>query len=220
MSLDRTASTAAPHSMTRPDIVVRSALAWFTWTTVIFWLPTVRGAFDGASYEWGLFGLGGTGLGGDYWFPLLSACMALVIRRGAWRGRRWAFAAIVGWSVLLVGAVVSAVASDPEGFRLRGDTLGLDLSLAWFAPIVFGAGAVVCAAALSRRWRAAAAVEAWGARNRRWLALLAAALPVQFALLRPGSPGSLQDQAGVILTIAQWLLVSRAFRPYEPPRKD
>jgi hypothetical protein len=48
----------------------------------------------------------------------------------------------------------------------------------------------------------------------QWAVVLAAALPFQFVLLRFGSPGSLSDQIGVLVTIAQWLLVDRIFRPY------
>ena len=34
------------------DGVMRAALGWFSLTTVIFWLPMIRGAFDGVSYQW------------------------------------------------------------------------------------------------------------------------------------------------------------------------
>jgi len=39
-----------------PDRLMRIVLLWFSLTTVIFWLVTIRGAFDGSSYQWGLFG--------------------------------------------------------------------------------------------------------------------------------------------------------------------
>jgi hypothetical protein len=51
------------------------------------------------------------------------------------------------------------------------------------------------------------------APNTRWLVILTAALPLQFFLLRFGNRESLFDQVGVLLTIGQWLLVSRLFRP-------
>jgi hypothetical protein len=94
-----------------------------------------------------------------------------------------------------------------------GDTLGIDISLTWLGPILFGLGAAAAIVCLLRSVRPdRPEALAWSPRNRRWLAILAACLPIQFALLRFGSEGSLADQIGVVLTIGQWLLVGLAFR--------
>ena len=44
-----------------PDRLSRVALGWFGLTTIVFWLPTVRGAFDDPSYQWGLIDFSGRG---------------------------------------------------------------------------------------------------------------------------------------------------------------
>lgn len=198
-----------------PDRVARIALGLFALTTVVFWLATVRGAFDGPSYRWGLFGLSGRGTGGDYWFPLVGAAGALAVLAGGWRGKRWAFATLAVWSVLVLVTIIAVMASSPDDFRFRGDTLSLDVSLVWIGPLLFGAGAVLSLVAAWRAYRRAPIVAApWNARSSRWLALLAAALPVQFVLLRFGHAESLSDQIGVLVTIAQWFMVDRIFRLY------
>lgn len=178
-------------------------------------MATVRGAFDGPSYQWGLFGLGGRGVGGDYWFPFLGASIALAVVAGGWRNRRWAFNTIAAWSVLVFAVVVAAVASSPTDFRFRGDTLGIDVSLAVVGPVLFGTSALLSQVAAWRVHlrRQVAAVE-WQTRNWRWLTALVGALPFQFALLRLGGPDSLSDQIGVVITIVQWFMVGRVFRSH------
>jgi hypothetical protein len=198
---------------------MRAALGWFALTTVIFWLPAVRGVFDGPTYQWSLFGFGGRGVSGDYWFPLVGVCGALAVLAGSWRRRRWAFDTLSAWSVLLFVAIIALVTSSPDDFRFRGDTLGIDVSLAWVGPVLFGAAAVLSLAAAWRVHRHPSVEAAeWHSRNSRWLTLLAAALPLQFVLLRFGGAGSLSDQIGVLLTIAQWFMVGRVFRPYPSSR--
>ena len=113
--------------MDTPDRIGRIALIWFSLTTVIFWLPAVRGPFDGSSYEWGLFGLGGRGVSGDYWFPLLMAVISLAVIAGGWRSRTWAFVVIALWNVLILLAAIALAISNPDDFRFRGDTLGVDV---------------------------------------------------------------------------------------------
>jgi len=48
-------------------------------TTLPFWLISIRGAFDGPTYRWGLFGPGGNGTGDDYWVPALGVVGAVVV---------------------------------------------------------------------------------------------------------------------------------------------
>ena len=199
--------------MVWPDRVTRAALAFFTLTTLLFWLPAVRGAFDGASYQWALLAFGGRGIAGDYWFPLLGACGALAVRSGVCRGRRWAVLLLTGWSVLVLSVAVWMTLSSPDDFRFRGDTLGMDVSLAWAGPLLLLVGLALSLIAAWRVWRHRPQVSTWGVSNRRWLILLAGLLPLQLVLLRLGGAGSTLDRVGVLLTIAQWLLAGRIFRP-------
>jgi len=191
----------------------RVALGWFSLTTLVFWLPTIRGAFDGESYQWGLVGLGGRGIGGDYWLPLTGSLVALAVTALARRERRWALWAIAVWSLLLTLALSVYMATSDEDFRFRGDTLGIDVSLRWVGPIVLAAASVLTVVAATRLRQSPDRVSASGVLNRPWLAGLVLALPIQFALLRLGAPGSGLDQLGVLLTIVQWLLIGRIFTP-------
>jgi hypothetical protein len=191
----------------------RAALGWFSLTTVVFWLPTIRGAFDGQSYQWGLIGLGGRGMAGDYWLPLAASLGAIGVTAGAWRGRRWAFWAMAVWSLLLMLALSVYIATSREDFRFQGDTLGIDVSLRWVGPVILAAATVLTVVAAMRAHASAngATTSSW--LNRPWLSALALTLPIQFALLRFGAPGSTLDQLGVLLTIVQWLLIGRIFMP-------
>jgi hypothetical protein len=104
---------------------------------------------------------------------------------------------------------------QPDDFRLQGDTMGINISLALVGPALFGAGAALATYVGVRTFRGelAARREAWTPANTRWLTALLALLPIQFALLRIGTAGSTADQIGVLLTIGQWLLFDRALRP-------
>jgi hypothetical protein len=39
------------------DRLLQVLLLWTAITTLVLWLPAVRGAFDGASYQWNNFGV-------------------------------------------------------------------------------------------------------------------------------------------------------------------
>lgn len=199
-----------------PDRLLRGLFLWTSFTTVVFWLPTVRGAFDGASYQWELFGFGGRGTGGDYWFPVIAAFFALVVLAAVWRRATSPLLGIVMlWHLSLFAGTLWLAFSNADAFRIRGDTLGIDISLVWLGPALFGLGAV---AAIRGFWRVYRhrnlPAHAWNRHNQRWLLVLIACFPVQFVLLRFGAPDSVADQLGVLMTIAQWLLVGQAFRPY------
>ena len=202
---------------TSPTLALRGLLAWTAVTTLMFWLPTIRGPFDGSTYSWGLASFRGTGVRGDYWYPLLGVGFALTLQVLGWRRARPPFHyLLVGWHLLLLAAVIDAVLTDPAGFRFQGDSLGIDISLVWIGPALFGIPAL-----LALRWAwtdlrtgHTAVVPPWGPRNTRWTVALLLLLPLQFGLLRSGAPGSAMDAVGVLLTIVQWLLIGQALRPY------
>lgn len=218
-ALESTATTASAKHSSKPGPLLRWLLAWTAVTTVPFWLISVRSLFDGASYEWSYFGFGGAGLSSDYWLPAVAAVLAIALRYLGWRGAPLPFhLMLVGWHLFLAVSVSSLAIADPGSLRLRGDSLGIDVSLAIAGPVLF------CAWAALALWWAVRDFVRRGKHSqlirsnpdRRWALALAALLPLQFVLLRFGPPGSLADAFGVIVTIAQWLLLGHALRPQSP----
>jgi len=203
----------------KPDPVLRLLLAWTALTTLVFWLPFIRTLMDGPTYEWGLAGLSGRRLQGDFWFPALGAALALSIRYFGWRGARLPFHALLLLWLVPLGALASwAALSEPEQFRFQGDTLGVDIPLAWAGPAIFGGMALLAVFWVVRNLRSGPRgshreILPWTPTNRALTLALVGLLPVQFLLLRFGEPHGTTDQIGVILTIAQWLLVGFALKP-------
>lgn len=188
---------------------------------ILVWLPLVRGVMDGESYQWGaiFWGMqfGGSGVRGDYWLLVLQALLGLTVLYLGWRGARQPF----HWLLLLwhVPAGVQAfynAFTSPEDYRFRGDSLGVDISLAWVGPLFFGGFALLALFWVVRdlrRSREKVVVE-WTRSNWIFLLIALALLPIQFALLRFGEPHGPRDQAGVILTMMQWLLVNWSLLPW------
>ena len=201
----------------QPDRLLRALLTWTSLTTLVFWLPTVRGAFDGCSYEWGLVDFGGAGLSGDYWFPVLGAVFACWLVTRGWRGARppfpWLFTA---WHVALAVVVAASAIALRDDMTFQGDTLGVSIPLQWVGPAVFGAAA--CAALYwvrrDRRSPARRVVAPLGSVNRSLTAVLLGLLPVLFFLLRFGEPSGLTDQIGVIIAGGFWFFLPRALNPW------
>lgn len=93
--------------------------------------------------------------------------------------------------------------------------MGIDISLTWVGLLLFGIPAALACLWSWRdfRRRPRAPAPPWQGRNTRWLTGLLLLLPLQLALLRLGPPHRTLDRLGVLLTIAQWLLLGRALRP-------
>src|SRR5262245_52342852 len=115
-------------------------MSWLTLTFLMAWLPMLRGAMDGPSYQWGSgllgFHFGGAGTGGDYWFVVAKSAVALAFLGFGWRRPNGTFrVALVAWLALALADTSFNVMTAPEDFRFQGDTLGVDISLAWIAPL-------------------------------------------------------------------------------------
>lgn len=143
--------------------------------------------------------------------------LAVALQYLAWRGPRAPFYALFGgWHLYLVFTTASAAISDPASPRFQGDTLGVDVSFAVAAPVIMGTAAALVLFWMMRDARSATprpAWTAWSPRNTRWVLALAALLPMQLVLLRVGEPHGTTDQIGVLITIAQWFLLSVALAP-------
>jgi hypothetical protein len=170
---------------------------------IFTWLPLIRGAMDGTSYAWGAgyFGLrvGGSGVGGHYWLLLVQGLVGLSILALGWRGARSPFhALLLLWHGLLASSAVHSALTNPDQYRFRGDTMGIDISLAWAGPLFFGGFFLLALLWVVRDVRRGErrSVPAWSRSNSSWLALMLLLLPIQFALLRLGEPHGLTDKIG------------------------
>jgi hypothetical protein len=186
-------------------------MAWLTLTLTATWLPLLRGAFDGPSYQWGAgllgFQFSGAGLAGDYPFLVAKAAVALALVGFGWRRPNGAFRpALVAWLAVGLVDTLFNVISAPGDFRFRGDTLGVDVSLALVAPAL---DAAMLGLAMWWSIRAPALpVPPLARANMVLLAAAAALLPVQYVLLSGGHGQDANDVVGVLLTIAGWFLLS------------
>jgi hypothetical protein len=209
----------------KPDRLLKAILIWTMLTMVTVWLPLVRGLMDGESYQWGNsfwgFQVGGRGLRGQYWLLLLQALFGLTLLYLGWRGARQPFHwLLLLWHIPLGAQAIYDSLTAPETYRFRGDTLGVDVSLAWVGPLFFGGIAL-----LSIFWvvkdlkrRRERLVPEWSLASRILLLIALSLLPIQFVLLRFGEPHGPGDQAGVILTMLQWVLINLGLFPWSPRR--
>ena len=205
----------------KPDRLLKAILIWTMLTLLIVWLPLVRGLMDGESYQWGSslwgFQVGGRGVHGHYWVLVLQAIFGITLLYLGWRGAQQPFS----WLLLLwhippgVTATYNAI-NSPEDFRFRGDTLGVDVSLAWVGPLFFGGFALLSVVWVVRhlRVRRDKAAPKWNRANHILLLIAVGLLPIQFVLLRYGEPHGPTDQIGVILTMLQWLLINLGLFPW------
>jgi hypothetical protein len=205
----------------KPDRLLRAILIWTGVTLVVLWLPLVRGLMDGESYQWGnsLWGmqLDGRGVRGDYWALLILVAFGISVLYLGWRGARAPFhGLLLLWNIPLGAQACYNAFTSPEDFRFKGDTLGVDVSLAWVGPVVFGGFALLSIVWVVRDWRKRAEriVPEWRRTNLILVLIAASLLPIQFVLLRFGEPNSTRDQVGVILTMTQWVLINCAIYPW------
>lgn len=201
----------------RPDGLLRLILLYIVVGTLFIWLPLNRGLMDGATYEWGLFSLGGTGLSGDYWMlPLLFLLNGSVLWLG-WRGARRPF----HWLLLLLlllnlAQSILLTVAGPEDLVFRGETLGMEIPI---GKALLTADLLFLALGVAWVWRDLRSGPVrrsvpWSRMNRRLMTLYVALLPIQFLLLRFGEPHGTTDQIGVLLTAGQLLLLNAACYPW------
>ena len=138
---------------------------------------------------------------------LIKSAVALALLWYGWRRPNGGLRiALVGWLALMLADTLYNVVTAPGDFRFRGDTLGVDISLAVAAPALDGAMLLVAG------WWAAKApalpVPPLARANAVLLATAALLLPVQYALLSRGGGQDGSDVVGVLLTMLGWFLLS------------
>ncbi len=208
-----------------PTRLLRVILIWLAITFITDWLPMVRGAFDGPTYHWGTSYFGkqfsGSGTDGDYWLLVVKSIFAITVLYLGWRGSRMGFLLLaLLWQIFGFADALFNSLTNPDEYRFKGDTLGVDVSLAWVAPTAYGFFLILtifwATRNARREWQEP--VPPWSRKNSVWLIFLLALLPIQFVLLHFGTHQSTSDVIGVFVTIFQWLFLAKAFRPYAMKR--
>ena len=210
-----------PSSVWKPDPLLKVILIWTMLTMILVWLPLTRGLMDGESYQWGGsfwgFKIGGRGLGGHYWVLVLEALFGITLLYLGWRGARQPFHwLLLFWLIPQATEATYNALTSPESYRFRGDTLGVDVSLAWVGPLLFGGVALLAIVWALRDLRSErnSIVPPWSRANLFWLLTAVTLLPIQFSLLRFGEPHGTNDQIGVILTMLQWIIINLGLFPW------
>jgi len=210
----------------KPDRLLRAILIWTAVTLIVVWLPLVRGLMDGESYQWGnsFFGmqLGGRGVRGDYWLLMIQAAFGILVLYLGWRGARPPFHwLLLLWQIPLAAQACYNAFTSPEDYRFRGDTFGVDVSLAWVGPVFAGGFALLSILWVVRdlRRRQEKVVPKWSRANRVFILIALGLLPIQFVLLRFGEQHGTRDQLGVVLTMTQWVLINLALFPWSGSKR-
>lgn len=205
----------------KPDKLLKAILIWTVFTLIIVWLPLIRGIMDGDAYQWGytFWGIqaGGRGIRGDYWVLVLQAIFGFTLLYLGWRGAKPPFHwLLLLWHFSLATQAIYNSLTFPEEYRFRGDTLGVDVSLAWVGPLFFGGFALLSLLWVVRdlkRNRERIGPQ-WTRANQILLLIAASLLPLQFVLLRYGVQHGRNDQIGVLLTMLQWVLINMGLYPW------
>jgi hypothetical protein len=185
---------------------------------ILVWLPLVRSVLDGPTYQWGADYFGrryeGAGLGGDFWFLIIQGALALAaLYFGFRRPGALSYLLLAGWHGVNLANVAHSYFYEGGGIEFHGDTLGVAVNVTIVAMALFGVGLL---AAIAGAWLEHSDGKrpprfSWTGLNTTLLAVAVALAPIQFALLRYAVGRELADQAGVILTMFQLLLLVITF---------
>jgi hypothetical protein len=202
--------------MWRNDPLLAVVLWWTALVAgVLVWLPLVRGATQGAAYQWALAaGVGGRGIGGAYWMLVLGAVFVVSLLYLGWRGARQPFHwLLLAFHLPLAAAVIYAARTAPGAFRFEGATVGVDVSLAVIGPVLFCGIATAAIVWIVRdlRGRRSRTLEpwVWTRATRIRLTLVIVIVPLEIMLFRSGGIQSPQNLFGVVFVGWQWVLVNR-----------
>lgn len=204
----------------RADRLLRILLAFTSLSFLLAWLPFVRCPMDGNSYTWGIgwwmFSVGGRGLSLHYLLPVAQVALGVAILALGSRGARLPFHwLLLAWHTALFTSFTYSSVTNPDGFMFRGETAGIEFSLAWVGPLFTGAilAASIFWVVRDLRTQRPRQVAPWCRANTIWLGGLIALLPIQFVLLRFGPPSGTTDLIGVVMIVGQWMLLTDALKP-------
>ncbi|MCZ6835347.1 MAG: hypothetical protein O7G85_06180 [Planctomycetota bacterium] len=204
----------------RPDWLLRILLTWTSLTFILAWLPFVRCTFDGATYNWGFswwgIDVGGSGISAHFLLLVVEVGLGVALIWLGYRGARKPFHwLLIAWHTAIFTSFTTISLLSPEEFRFRGDTAGVDFSLAWVGPVFTGGFLVASIYWVVRNLRKPDQRQCppWSRWNTIWLACLIGLLPIQFMLFRFDDMNWNSDLVGVFITIGQWMLFGDAIRP-------
>lgn len=208
-----------PVSVRSPHRAHNLLLHVMAFTFMLVWLPLLRSAFDGPSYQWGTnyFGIffSGKGITADYLFLLIQFLFyAALFASIYWIRNRTITYVLTGiWFVHVFGNIIVSIAQDPDA-SFRGDTLGVNVPLLYIViPLVLLAGALLYWMIRVDGRHAEVSIP-WNKRNRLMALLVFGPLPLQWILLHVGDPPSTIDKIGVLITILQCLSIPFVLKPY------
>lgn len=194
----------------------------FTLLTVA--LPTVvayRGLLQPA-YQWGLFGVRGTGPSGSWWIIASVAAYGWLALSLAHRrpGKRPA-AMLWLWHAGLFFNILAHALHHGSAMTLRGDAVGLSLNLAWLGPLCTGLLLLAASLCLRHFCRAAPVpIQPLAPGARRCVGAGLALGPVIAALflLGDGVRHTHFDRAAIFGVVLQSLLIGAALQNRAPSR--
>lgn len=196
-------------------VLYHTAVWWTAITFIPYWLPFFRGIMDGSEYKWRHFGLGGSGVDGDFWLPALLWVICLILLWTAQQGPRLMFRILAPlWHLFLACYAVATALRAEERLMFRGDTLGIEWDITWSGPILFTVGfLVVLSSAILGDSQNHPDELRWHRANTIRTSILIGMLPAQFILLRSGEIHGTTDSIGVLLLILQLMLLPWAWIP-------
>lgn len=188
----------------------------FTFLTV--WLPFIRSLFDGVTYHWGqdYFGyhLSGDGININYIFLILEIALYSVLFYGVYwmKNRKLLFGLLGVWLIHFFGSLLYEGLQGEMMFH--GDALNVHLDLTYLVMVL----TLISIALIAISWKKEVSLTIpgirWNQRNKRIAIAIFAPLPIQLILLQMGEPQQTSDQIGVLISIAQALVLPLIFLPY------
>lgn len=186
----------------------------------LWWVP-IRCVMDGPLFEWanevGRGRLRGAGMDGDFLVLVLMSTLFIATVYMGWRGAQPPFKAILlVWIAVNFASSAILTHDDPAAYRFRGDTMGIDINLAWFMPALKAGLLLMAVWWVVRDFRQPAhrEVPVWTPLNTRLIVPVIAIVPLQVVMLRFGPMHELMDKVGWVLTYTEWVLINLAFMPW------
>lgn len=196
---------------TRITVLGGGLHAWTVFTTTFLWTPTMRLLLKPEISQWRVFGLGGEGADGPYWFLPILALLALVMFYidGRGRARNVFYGLLLAWHggvtlALIVGALT---AGDDAVFM--GAAWGIRLPLALLiVPFSVSTLATIALWKVEHRQGRAVPVFGWLQLQNGKLGVAALALPCAALFFWLGEGFDVYTLTAIVFTVLQWIFLT------------